>query len=61
MEKLADLQKIELHIPDPRFCSDNAAMIAAAGMYKWLHSGKKAFFRQDLIKPNWLIEDCSVF
>jgi N6-L-threonylcarbamoyladenine synthase len=61
MQKLADEYKIELHIPDPRFCSDNAAMIAAAGMYKWLHASNDACSKQDLIKPNWFIEDCSLF
>lgn len=26
---------IQIHFPDPRFCADNAAMIACAGYYRW--------------------------
>jgi tRNA A37 threonylcarbamoyltransferase TsaD len=29
-------------MPDPVFCTDNGAMIAAAGYYQWLKNKKKS-------------------
>ena len=41
MEKLADELNIELSIPPMKYCTDNAAMIAAAGYYAFL-DGRRA-------------------
>lgn len=34
-----DREKIELIIPPPVYCTDNAAMIGAAAYIKWMHDG----------------------
>ncbi len=36
IEKLAEVEKIKLSIPPMKYCTDNAAMIAAAGYYAYL-------------------------
>ena len=41
MEKLANELNIELSIPPMKYCTDNAAMIAAAGYYAFL-DGRRA-------------------
>lgn len=41
IEKLAEKENIEMSIPPMKYCTDNAAMIAAAGYYAYL-DGRKA-------------------
>lgn len=36
IEKLAEEEKIEMSVPPMKYCTDNAAMIAAAGYYAYL-------------------------
>ena len=36
MKKLADKNKIELFVPELKFCGDNAAMVGAQGYYEYL-------------------------
>jgi N6-L-threonylcarbamoyladenine synthase len=35
MKKAADENRVTLHIPKPVYCTDNAAMIAVCGYFKW--------------------------
>jgi N6-L-threonylcarbamoyladenine synthase len=46
-----ELAQAQLHFPDPKFCTDNAAMVALAGFY---HARRKDFTAWDKIKvdPN---------
>jgi N6-L-threonylcarbamoyladenine synthase len=37
-----ELPKVKCLMPDPVFCTDNGAMIAAAGYYQWLKNKKKS-------------------
>jgi N6-L-threonylcarbamoyladenine synthase len=39
LQEEAAYQRIELYLPPLRFCTDNAAMIAAAGYWVWRRSG----------------------
>ena len=55
-KKMADtikkeIPQIKFHFPDPKFCTDNAAMIALAGFY---HAQQKNLIRWDKVKvdPN---------
>lgn len=41
MKKLADKNKIELFVPELKFCGDNAAMVGSQGYYEYLN-GKTA-------------------
>ena len=39
LQKACDKEKIELFRPSPVLCTDNGAMIAAAGYYKYKTAG----------------------
>jgi len=48
---------LEAHLPTMAMCTDNAAMIAAAGTYRLRHDGDSSF---DLsATPNWQLADVS--
>jgi N6-L-threonylcarbamoyladenine synthase len=48
---------VEAHLPTMAMCTDNAAMIAAAGTYRLRHDGPSSF---DLsAAPNWQLADVS--
>jgi N6-L-threonylcarbamoyladenine synthase len=48
---------VEAHLPSLAMCTDNAAMIAAAGTYRLRHDGPSSF---DLsATPNWQLADVS--
>ena len=34
-------KRVRVYLPDRSFCTDNAAMIAAAGYYKWKHAPER--------------------
>jgi len=57
---VTDLAKefgVEAHLPTMAMCTDNAAMIAAAGTYRLRHDGPSSF---DLsATPNWQLADVS--
>ncbi|CAL4318176.1 tRNA N6-adenosine threonylcarbamoyltransferase [Buchnera aphidicola (Pterocallis alni)] len=56
--KMKDMLKLHngiLYVPDPIFCTDNAAMIAYAGMLRFK---KKKYTNIDImVNPNWVITD----
>jgi N6-L-threonylcarbamoyladenine synthase len=56
-EQLADEFGLECHLPALAMCTDNAAMIAAAGVYRFLHDGAS----DDSLsaEPNWPLADLS--
>ncbi len=57
MTELAKEFGIASHLPTMANCTDNAAMIAAAGIYRLRHDGPSAF---DLsASPNWQLADVS--
>ncbi len=43
--------RIEVHIPPLKFCTDNAAMIAAAGYQRFMHEDRDEM-DMDVV-PNW--------
>jgi N6-L-threonylcarbamoyladenine synthase len=47
-------KNINLLIPSPPYCTDNGAMIAAAGQYHFLHAGP-ALDRSAGIYPRWIL------
>ena len=48
---------LEAHLPTLDMCTDNAAMIAAAGTYRLAHDAPSSF---DLpATPNWQLADVS--
>ena len=54
---LADEFGVVAHLPTLAMCTDNAAMIAAAGLFRWRESGASAL---DLsVRPNWALADVS--
>jgi N6-L-threonylcarbamoyladenine synthase len=55
--ELAQEFGVEAHLPIMAMCTDNAAMIAAAGTYRLRHDGPSSF---DLsAAPNWQLADVS--
>ena len=60
-EKLGNLLKksaIDLIVPDPKWCTDNAAMIAAAAMYQYKHLKRSPQYKDKcFIKSSWSIEE----
>jgi N6-L-threonylcarbamoyladenine synthase len=52
----ASKKGLQIHIPSSYFCADNAAMIAAAGIYRWIHHPTAQPYTSPLIRPNWSIE-----
>ena len=55
--ELAQEFGVEAHLPTMAMCTDNAAMIAAAGTYRLHHDGPSSF---DLsAAPNWQLADVS--
>jgi len=44
MKEKADAEGLRLFYPAPKFCTDNAAMIALTG-YHWLRRGRRDDFR----------------
>jgi N6-L-threonylcarbamoyladenine synthase len=57
VSELAEEFGVEAHLPSLAMCTDNAAMIAAAGTYRLRHDGPSSF---DLsAAPNWQLADVS--
>ena len=43
LKEKCDKGKIELYFPEPEFCTDNAAMIASAGFFRYREFGESPF------------------
>ena len=56
IDKMAKKLNINVHYPEPEFCTDNGAMIALAGHYR-LISGQRNDHYEILIKPRWNLEE----
>jgi N6-L-threonylcarbamoyladenine synthase len=54
---LAEQYSLECHLPTLANCTDNAAMIAAAGIYRLGHDGPSA--HELSANPNWSLEQIS--
>jgi len=48
---------LEAHLPTLAMCTDNAAMIAAAGTYRLVHDGASSY--ELSARPNWQLADVS--
>ncbi|MBI5788967.1 MAG: tRNA (adenosine(37)-N6)-threonylcarbamoyltransferase complex transferase subunit TsaD [Candidatus Schekmanbacteria bacterium] len=49
MQRVADLSGLQLHYPKPEYCTDNAAMIAAAAYYRDRNGDRGGVFAIDAI------------
>ena len=56
IDKMAQKLDINVHYPEPEFCTDNGAMIALAGHYR-LISGQRNAHYEILVKPRWNLEE----
>jgi N6-L-threonylcarbamoyladenine synthase len=55
VQDLANERGVESYLPSLAMCTDNAAMIAAAGLYRFAHDGPS-----DLslgARPNWSLSE----
>ncbi len=57
MAELAEQRGLECHLPSFANCTDNAAMIAAAGLYRFMHDGPSA--HELGATPNWSLSQLS--
>jgi N6-L-threonylcarbamoyladenine synthase len=55
LKKMAHEFSCEIYFPSPHLCTDNGAMIAAAGLYHWKHKGP-ALLRSAGVYPRWCLE-----
>ena len=56
VNEMAKKININVHYPEPEFCTDNGAMIALAGHYRLL-SGQRNDHYEILVKPRWNLEE----
>ena len=55
VERLSGEFGVEAHLPTLAMCTDNAAMIAAAGIYRFVHDGPSDFSLS--ATPNWQLAE----
>ena len=48
MQLEGQFDSLKVYMPDMKLCTDNAAMIASAGYYKFLGNGDGSFFQNEL-------------
>ena len=56
IDEMAKKLNINVHYPEPEFCTDNGAMIALAGHYR-LISGQRNEHYEIMVKPRWSLEE----